>query len=147
MGGRVSVRSVLGWGTRYSAIFILREAFSPEERLKNNWGRFDERKVGTAYVDNIPVNFFEVEILNYLTAYENVLSAMLLFDVRTGIFKKRAWLMLQQPAETVKLLNIADICGWHPRVRLMGYWYPDPLTQALHPLPARDQEEPAKSSL
>ena len=132
MGGRVSVRSVLGWGTRYSAIFILREAPSPEERLKNNWGRiiksmrFDERKVGTAYVDNIPVNFFEVEILNYLTAYENVLSAMLLFDVRTGLFKKRAWLMLQQPAETVKLLNIADICGWHPRVRLMGYWYPDP---------------------
>ncbi|MEA2082788.1 MAG: ATP-binding protein [Thermodesulfobacteriota bacterium] len=136
MGGRVSVRSVFGWGTRYSAIFILREVPSPAERLKNNWGRIvksmrsGEQMVGAAYVDNIPVNFSEVEILNHLTAYENVLSAILLFDVRTGLFKKRAWLMLQQPAETVELLNIADICGWHPRVRLMGYWYPDPPTQA-----------------
>ncbi|MCK5545134.1 MAG: HAMP domain-containing histidine kinase [Desulfobulbaceae bacterium] len=131
MGGRVSVKSVFGWGTRYSVNFILPEASSPADRFKDNWGRImetmrpGERMVGAAYVDNIPMNLSEVDIFKSLKDYAGVLSVMLLFDVHTGLSQNTAWLMLQQPAETVKLLNGVDICGWCPCVRLMGYWYPD----------------------
>ena len=131
MGGRVSARSVFGWGTRYSVNFILPEVSSPADRFKDNWGRIvktmspGERMVGAAYVDNIPVDLSGMDILNSLKTYEGVLSVMLLFDVHTGLSQNTAWLMLQQPAETVELLNGVDICGWCTCVRLMGYWYPE----------------------
>lgn len=131
MGGGLSVRSVFGWGTRYSTNFILPKVSSPTDRFKDNWRRIvktmrsGEQMIGTAYVDNIPTEFSEVDILNSLNVYDGVLSVMLLFNTHTGLSRNTAWLMLQQPAETVKLLNGVDIHGWCPCVRLMGYWYPD----------------------
>jgi RNA recognition motif-containing protein len=75
---------------------------------------------GVILVDNIPPQTTDSQLTDFFAEIKDV-SSIQFIDGKGANHQRSCWIVVANPTETVKMINISIIAGKKPRARLMGY--------------------------